>query len=45
MLASLDVQQRPGLFTFVTGDWPGLARRRTPSIQEDEGPTLVVADP
>ena len=43
MLASLDVQQRPGLFTFVTGDWPGLRQKAQATIQEDEGPTYVVA--
>ena len=45
MLASLDVQQRPGLFTFVTGDWPGLRQKAHASILEDEGQTLVVAIP
>jgi hypothetical protein len=43
MLASLDVQQRPGLFTFVTGDWPGLRQKAHATIQEDEGLTQVVA--
>ncbi len=45
MLASLDVQQRPGLFTFVTGDWPGLRQKAHAVIQEDEGPTLIVSIP
>ena len=35
----------PGLFTFVTGDWPGLRQKAHAVIQEDEGPTLVVVDP
>jgi hypothetical protein len=43
MLASLDVQQRDGLFTFVTGEWPGLRQKAHAIIQEDEGLTLVVS--
>lgn len=42
MLASLDVEQRPGLFTFVSGDWPGLRQKAHAMIQEDEGVTYVV---
>jgi uncharacterized protein len=42
MLASLDVEQQPGLFTFVTGDWPGLRNRAKATIHEAEGPTHVV---
>jgi hypothetical protein len=45
MLASLDVEQRPGLYTFVTGEWPGLRQKAHAIIQEDEGPTLIVAIP
>lgn len=42
LLASLDVVQRPGRFTFVTGDWPALRQRAHAMIQEDEGTTYVV---
>ena len=42
MLASLDVEQQPGLFTFVTGEWPGLPNRAKATIHEAEGPTYVV---
>lgn len=43
MLASLDVEQRPGLFTFVTGEWPGLRGKAQATIVESEGLTHVVA--
>jgi hypothetical protein len=42
MLASLDVERRPGTFTFVTGDWPSLVAAAQATIEEDEGTTLVV---
>lgn len=42
MLASLDVEQRPGTFTFVHGDWPGLRAVAHAIVEEAEGPTLVV---
>jgi len=42
MLASLDVEQRPGRFTFVTGDWPTLGAVAHATIAESEGPTYVV---
>ena len=31
------------LFTFVTGEWPGLRQKAHAIIQEDEGLTLVVS--
>jgi hypothetical protein len=43
MLATLDVERRAGVFTFVTGDWPTLATRAHATIDEAEGRTLVVA--
>lgn len=43
MLASLDVERRPGTFTFVTGEWPSLVANAHAAIEEDEGTTLVVA--
>jgi hypothetical protein len=43
MLATLDVVRRPGRFTFVTGDWPGLAEVAVGMVVEDEGPTYVVS--
>jgi hypothetical protein len=43
MLASLDVEQRDGLYTFVCGDWPSLRARAHAIVQEREGPTYVVA--
>jgi hypothetical protein len=43
MLASLDVEVRPGTFTFVTGDWPALRGAAHATIAEGEGLTLVVA--
>lgn len=42
MLASLDVEQRPGTFTFVHGEWPGLRAVAQAVIEEAEGPTMVV---
>jgi len=42
MLASLDVEQRPGLFTFVNGDWPGLRGKAHATIAEPEGLTSIV---
>ena len=42
MLASLDVQQRPGRFAFVTGDWPALRSVAHATISETEGLTTVV---
>jgi len=43
MLASLDVVQRPGRFTFVTGDWPALRAPAHAIVDEEEGRTYVVA--
>lgn len=43
LLASLDVEQRPGRFTFVTGRWPGLSAEAHATIEEAEGTTYVVA--
>jgi len=42
MLASLDVERRPGRFVFVTGDHPALRETAAAMIQELEGITLVV---
>jgi hypothetical protein len=42
MLATLDVERRAGVFTFVTGDWPTLASGAHATIDEAEGRTLVV---
>ena len=42
MLASLEVERRPGTFTFVTGEWPELAAAAHATIDEAEGRTLVV---
>lgn len=42
MLAAIDVERRPGTFTFVTGDWPALASASSASVHEAEGLTLVV---
>ena len=42
MLATLDVARRDDVFTFVTGDWPGLAASAGAVIDEDEGRTFVV---
>ncbi len=43
MLASLDVEQRPGLFTFVSGDYPALKGRAHATITEAEGLTHIVS--
>ncbi len=43
MLASLQVERRPGTFAFVTGEWPTLADAAHATIEESEGTTLVVA--
>ncbi len=42
MLASLDVERRPGVFTFVTGEWPQLSAGAAATIEEAEGTTYVV---
>ena len=42
MLAALDVEQRPGRFTFVTGSWPALRSVAHATITESEGLTSVV---
>jgi uncharacterized protein len=42
MLATLDVERRPGTYTFVTGEWPQLAPHASASIVEAEGTTHVV---
>ena len=42
MLATLDVERRPGTFTFVTGEWPELAVVALATVSEGEGATLVV---
>lgn len=42
MLASMDVERRPGVFTFVTGAWPQLAGAAEATIVEQEGVTYVV---
>ena len=42
LLASLDVEQRPGRYTFVTGEWPSLRSAAQAMIVEAEGPTYVV---
>lgn len=43
LLASLDIEQRPGTFVFVTGEWPGLRARAHAIIDEAEGPTYIVS--
>lgn len=43
LLASLDVEQRPGTYTFVTGEWPGLRAVAHAVIAEGEGTTYVVS--
>lgn len=43
LLASLDVERRPGCFTFVTGEWPTLRAAAQATIREEEGETLVVS--
>jgi uncharacterized protein len=42
MLASLEVERRPGTFTYVTGEWPGLAGAAHATVIEAEGTTYVV---
>lgn len=42
LLASLDVDRRPGRYTFATGEWPSLADAAVAMIDEAEGRTLVV---
>lgn len=42
MLATLDVERRPGVFTFVIGDRPELRQCAVAVIDEAEGTTLVV---
>ena len=42
MLATLDVERRPGRFAFVSGDHPGLRAAAVAMIEEAEGTTLVV---
>jgi hypothetical protein len=42
LLASLDVEQRPGRYTFVTGEWTELAPFASALVDEVEGRTLVV---
>jgi hypothetical protein len=42
MLASLDIERRPGVFAFVTGDWPSLRPIAHAMVAEAEGTTHVV---
>lgn len=42
MLASIDVERRPGRYTFVTGAWPGLSDHAVATVGEIEGTTYVV---
>ncbi len=42
MLATLEVERRPGTFTYVTGAWPGLADAAHATVIEAEGTTYVV---
>lgn len=42
MLASLDVERRPGRWTVVSGDHPALREHALATIEEAEGTTLVV---
>jgi hypothetical protein len=42
LLAGLGVEQRPGRFTFLTGEWPALRPSALATIAESEGTTLVV---
>lgn len=42
MLATLDVERRPGTFAFVSGDHPSFAAASAAMIVEDEGATWVV---
>jgi len=42
MLATLDVERRPGTFAFVTGDHPAFAASAVASVRETEAMTWVV---
>lgn len=42
MLSGLDVERRPGSFTFVSGEWAPLRPSAQAVITEAEGTTLVV---
>ena len=42
MLATLDVDRRPGTFVFLAGEWPALRELAHAVVSESEGPTLVV---
>lgn len=42
MLRTLDVERRPGTYTFVTGEWPALAACAAATVTEVEGTTYVV---
>ena len=42
MLATLDVERRPGTFAFVSGDHPKFAAVASARIEEAEGTTWVV---
>jgi hypothetical protein len=42
MLSTLEVERRPGTFTYVTGEWPALAAGAAATVVETEGVTLVV---
>lgn len=42
MLRTLEVDRRPGAYTFVTGGWPSLAAEAAAIVTEAEGTTYVV---
>ncbi len=42
MLESIEIERRPGTFTYVTGEWPGLAAAAHATVIETEGITYVV---
>jgi hypothetical protein len=42
MLASLEVERRPGRFAFVTGPWPTLRDAAVAMVEEADGTTIVV---
>lgn len=42
LLATLDVERRDGVFTFVSGDGPRVAAAAAATVHEAEGPTYVV---
>jgi uncharacterized protein len=42
LLATIDVERRPGIFAVVTGDHPGFAAVAAASVSESEGMTWVV---